>query len=381
LRARHRLPRRVYVDSGPLIPFTGAATTESRGVHVPFLSPVFYPSTLWTPNYFGALAGNGGTQLLVSPVQYRAASVADGTSTQRRHSGMNLRLFYSANLSQAALSDAPSIVAVDAQQDGTGVTFIAQVVGDPAAAIYQVWVTYTGDGVGTWISARLEPVRGAAPPRAARGGFPAVEGPARARRPTSSTSSRRSTASVSCHATTTLARISGLPASPGGDEAVLVAPPSSAIVGDRPTVTARLTYAGMWPSPAKRSRWERAAPRSLARPAATERYCQHAGGGRPRQLPDHGGFAGDEVFQPSSVSAPLTINRAAVTPTMLPGRSGKRRDQHHGRARGTNAGLQQAVAFTRGRVRQGTTTIYAITDYLGNAIFPPPSGLPPATTR
>ena len=25
----------------------------------------------------------------------------------------------------------------------------------------------------------------------------------------------------------------------------------------------------------------------------------------------------------------------------------------------------------------GTTTVYAITDYLGNAIFPPPSGLPP----
>jgi hypothetical protein len=110
---------------------------------------------LWTPNYFGALAGNGGTQLLVSPVQYRAASVTDGTSTQRRHTGMNLRLFYSGNLSQAALSDAPSIVAVDAQQDSTGVTFTAQVVGDPAAAIYQVWVTYTGDGVGTWTSLDL----------------------------------------------------------------------------------------------------------------------------------------------------------------------------------------------------------------------------------
>ena len=96
-----------YVDSGPLVPFTGAATTESRGVHVPFLSPVFYPSTMWTPNYFGALAGNGGTQLLVTPVQHRAANVVDGTSTQRKHTGMNLRLFYSGNLSQAALSDAP----------------------------------------------------------------------------------------------------------------------------------------------------------------------------------------------------------------------------------------------------------------------------------
>ena len=160
-----------FVDSGPVVPFTGAATTESRGVHVAFLSPIFYPSTMWTPNYFGALAGNGGTQLLVTPVQYRAANVVDGTSTQRRHSGMNLRLFYSGNLSQAALSDAPSIVAIDAQRDAAGVAFAAQVVGDPAASIYQVWVTFTGDGTNAWTSLDLSqcvapphlPPRAAAP--------------------------------------------------------------------------------------------------------------------------------------------------------------------------------------------------------------------------
>ena len=126
-------------------------------------------------------------------MQYRAASVADGTSTQRRHTGMNLRLFYSGNLSQAALSDAPSIVAVDAQQDASGVTFTAQVVGDPAAAIYQVWVTYTGDGAGTWTSLDLSQC--VAPLPAACGASEdsrRVEGPARrARRPTSSTSSRQ----------------------------------------------------------------------------------------------------------------------------------------------------------------------------------------------
>ena len=135
---------------------------------------------MWTPNYFGALAGNGGTQLLVSPVQHRAASVADGTSTQRRHSSMNLRLFYSGNLSQAALSDAPSIVAVDAQLDVGGVAFTAQVVGDPAAAIYQVWVTYTGDGTNAWTSLDLSQC--VAPLPAVCGGergLAAVEGPAR----------------------------------------------------------------------------------------------------------------------------------------------------------------------------------------------------------
>jgi hypothetical protein len=145
-----------FADIGPMVPFTGAATTESRGVHVPFLSPVFYPTTMWTPNYFGALSGNGGTQLLVTPVQHRAASVVDGTSTERRHSSMSLRLYYSGNVSQAALSDAPAIVAVDAQRDVSGgVAFTANVVGDPAAAIHQVWITYTGDGTNAWVALDL----------------------------------------------------------------------------------------------------------------------------------------------------------------------------------------------------------------------------------
>ena len=113
------------------------------------------PMRMWTANYFGALAGTGGTQLLVTPAQHRAADVAIGTSTQRRHTDLDLRLFYSGNLSQAALSDAPSIVGVDAQPDAGGVAFTAQVVGDPAAAIYSVWVTYT-TGAGTWAPLDLE---------------------------------------------------------------------------------------------------------------------------------------------------------------------------------------------------------------------------------
>ena len=89
-----------YVDSAPLLPFTGAPTTEVRGVHVPFVAPVFYPGQLFTPNYFGALAGTGGTQLLVTPAQHRVASLAAGTSTQRRYTALDLRLFYSGNLDQ-----------------------------------------------------------------------------------------------------------------------------------------------------------------------------------------------------------------------------------------------------------------------------------------
>ena len=114
-----------YVDSAPLFPFSGAPTTELRGVHVPFISPVFYPGRMWSPNYFGALAGSGGTELLVTPTQHIVASAADGTSTRRMYTGLSFRLYYSGNLSQAALSDAPSIVSVDAEPNAGGVLFTA----------------------------------------------------------------------------------------------------------------------------------------------------------------------------------------------------------------------------------------------------------------
>ena len=49
-----------YTDTAGVIPLTGAPTTELRGVHAPFVSPVFYPMRMWTPNYFGELDGTGG---------------------------------------------------------------------------------------------------------------------------------------------------------------------------------------------------------------------------------------------------------------------------------------------------------------------------------
>jgi choice-of-anchor C domain-containing protein len=145
-----------YSDSR-IVPLTGAAATEIRGVHVPFAAPNFFPNRTWTVNYFGALAANGGTSLLVTPAQHRGADVdAAGVlhSTLRQYSTLDLRLFYSSNRSQASLSDAPSIVTVDAHQNGGTVEFTAQVTGDPAAAIYQVWVVYT-DGGGNWVPVDL----------------------------------------------------------------------------------------------------------------------------------------------------------------------------------------------------------------------------------
>ena len=138
-----------------IIPLTGAPTTELRGVHAPFVSPVFFPMRLANVSYFGALSGSGGTNLLVTPAQHRVADATLGTSTLRRYSNLDLRLFYSGNLTSAALSDAPTIVGIEAQPAAGGVDFTAQVVGDPAAAIHSVWVTYANGG-GTWAPLDLQ---------------------------------------------------------------------------------------------------------------------------------------------------------------------------------------------------------------------------------
>ncbi len=143
-----------YIDTANIVPLTGAPTTELRGVHAPFVSPVFYPMRLWNPNYFGALGGQGGTNLLVTPVQHKNDPANPGKSIQRKFTGLDLQLFYSNNLTSAALSDAPTIVDVQTEAGPGGVTFTAQVVGDPLAAIHGVWVTWT-DGSGTWASLDL----------------------------------------------------------------------------------------------------------------------------------------------------------------------------------------------------------------------------------
>ncbi|MEO6712908.1 MAG: DUF642 domain-containing protein, partial [Mycobacteriales bacterium] len=156
-----------YVDSAGIVPLTGAATADLRGVHVPFGSSTFFPMKLATANYFGALAGSGGTTLLVTPAQYRADNVLAGTSVERRFDQLDFKLYYSGiapspDNRSVALSDAPTIVRVDARTAFSGgpVTFIAQVVGDPAAAIYEVWLTYAPAGVAgggaSWSSIDLQ---------------------------------------------------------------------------------------------------------------------------------------------------------------------------------------------------------------------------------
>jgi hypothetical protein len=135
-----------YQDTS-VVPLTGAPTTELRGVHVPFTSPVFFPMRLATPNYFGAFGG-GDTRLLVTPAQHRAEP-GGIRSTQRRFTGMDLRLYYSANIetygdNTPALAAPPSITAVTADADGDALVVGATVVGDPSAGVQEVWIAYTG---------------------------------------------------------------------------------------------------------------------------------------------------------------------------------------------------------------------------------------------
>ena len=145
-----------YTDASNILPLTGAPTTELRGVHAPFVSPVFYPMKLWTPNYFGALDGSGGTNLIVTPVQHKSDPANPGKTVRRVFNDLDLRLFYSSNLGQVALSDAPTIVKVTSELDGNGdLVFRAQVVGDPKAAMHEVWIVWT-NGNGTWQPLDLE---------------------------------------------------------------------------------------------------------------------------------------------------------------------------------------------------------------------------------
>jgi hypothetical protein len=148
----------VYRDVAGQIPLTGAAVTELRGIHTPFISDVFYPIAPWRVNYFDALANSaadGAINLGVTPVQYRSNSADAVDGTLRVYDELAFRLFYSANTQSytnvdagvtntPALAGPPVITRILAASDGGQVSFAATVTGDPSAGIQAVWVTYTG---------------------------------------------------------------------------------------------------------------------------------------------------------------------------------------------------------------------------------------------
>jgi hypothetical protein len=362
-----------YVDSAPLLPFSGAPTTELRGVHVPFLSPVFFPGRMWSPNYFGALSGSGGTRLLVTPAQYRAANLAAGTSTQRKFTGLNLRLYYSGNLSQAALSEAPSIVGVDAQPDAGGVLFAVQVIGDPAAAIHQVWITYASDGVGSWTSLDLSQC--VAP-------LPVVCGASddsrlwKGRLASAPTNLKYLIQAVNGVGLVALDDNRGAyygidAAIPAATSNALVAPPTTATIGDSVNFTTKLTIAGV----ALAGKMVTISVGGLSVLATTG-----SDGSVTVKLPVMSvpgtyqvttSFAGDDVYEASSTTTSFVVSKAVSTLTRLSPAGAVLTGVLGGK---TESLQQEAVSFAV-TGPQGSTTISAITDYLGQARLPPP-GLP-----
>ena len=155
-----------YTDLTNVLPLTGAISTELHPPHTPFYSSTFYPVSLWQINYFDALSNpaSGQTRLLVKPAQFQSVINGSPAGTLRVFNGMNFRLFYSDNTttygggSVPALSDAPSINTISSTIANGAVTFHIHVVGNPAAGIQQVWVTYTslsGAFTGAWQSLDL----------------------------------------------------------------------------------------------------------------------------------------------------------------------------------------------------------------------------------
>ena len=359
-----------YVDAGPLLPFSSAPTTELRGVHVPFLSPVFYPGRLWSANYFGALAGSGGTELLATPAQHRAANFTDGTSTQRKYTGLDLRLYYSGNLTQAALSEPPAIVGVDAQADAGGVVFTVQVIGDPAAAIYQVWVTYTSEGANAWTS--LDLTQCVAP-------LPAICGASEDSRVWKG---RLAAAPLNLKYLVQAASGIGLVAlddnhgayyglaavTPAATANTLVTPPVNAVVGDAVNFTTKLTIAGV-PVVGRTVMISVGGVSQLGTTGSDGTVTVKLPvAATPGTYQVTTAFAGDDAFQASSTTTSFVVNKAVASLVPL-GPVGATLTATLG---GKTAALQQEPVSFAVTGPGGLITISAITDYLGQALLPPP---------
>jgi len=157
-----------YEDLPDILPLTGAATTEIRGVHAGFPTESFFPIQPWTVNHLDGLCVSAGrvTRLNVTPAQFRAGEGSALTGVLRRFQQMDFRLFYSANLasyppgggSTPGRSGPPSIAGVLATSGAGGVRFVTRVAGNPSAGVQEVWVTYTatqGPLRGRWQSLDL----------------------------------------------------------------------------------------------------------------------------------------------------------------------------------------------------------------------------------
>ena len=141
-----------FADLSNIVPLSGAPATELQTTHTSFNSPVFYPNTMWSPNYWGLLTGGTQTSLLTTPAQHKATQPGSPFVQLRLYDSLDLRLFYINSNAVGIKALAPVINGVTSDL-GTG-DVSARVIGDSAdgAGIYSVWVTYTTPNSGTWAS-------------------------------------------------------------------------------------------------------------------------------------------------------------------------------------------------------------------------------------
>ena len=361
-----------YADSAPIIPFSGAAATEIRSPHVAFASPVFYPARMWNPNYFGALAGNGGTQLLVTPAQHRVVDVVAGTSTQRKFTGLNVQLFYSGNLSKAALSEAPIITSVEEERQGADVVFTAQVVGDPAAAIHQVWITYTRTTGTTWTSFDLKQCVLPLPLDCTAEDSRVWKGRL-AGAPSDLKYMAQAVSGVGLVALDdNRGAYYGISAvNQSAPTLALVSLPSSAVVGDSVDVKTKLAVGGAGVA----GKIVTVALGGITQIGTTASdgtvTVKFPAAAVPGNYTISAFFDGDDNFLPASVTSSFQVNRAVAT---LAGLSPAGATLTGVIAGKTQALQTEAVSFSV-TGPSGPMTIFANTDVLGKATLPPP-GLP-----
>jgi CSLREA domain-containing protein len=150
-----------YEDVFNILPVTGAPTTEAIALHLSWQTPYLHPTQMWNSSYLGALI-DGQQRILFTPAQHIGGDIQDGVrkSHRRQFSAMNFRLFYSNYVEpfdghNPAFSAPPLIIRVSAIPNSDEVTFRMMVVGDPAAGMQSVWVTWTTPGSGTWESLDL----------------------------------------------------------------------------------------------------------------------------------------------------------------------------------------------------------------------------------
>jgi hypothetical protein len=368
-----------YTDLPDQLLLTGAATTEVRGIHTPFLTDTFYPVKLWSVNYYGRLADetSGAVRLNVVPAQFRSNEDDLTLGSLRRFDALDFRLYYSNNVSTyqdgsiPALAAAPTISQIESAIVGDEVEFRIHVVGNPAAGIQEVWVTYTaqsGPFYGQWQPLDLvqNPADstlwegtlplGGTPPQEVRYMVQAVNG----------------VGLVALSTNLGLSYIPGIQADQRvAAELVLDAPQETGAYGTRPAFNAYLTSEGM-PLAGELVLFRLGSQTQIARTGADGRASVNFPLlGLPGDYQLRGYYPGSEVYGAASAETPFAIfkqnTQITLTPVSASGNASDPTLMTASLADVTGRRLAEKTVFF---ILRGEGTSYSeavITDYAGRA--------------